>query len=197
LAEVDDISAEAPHAGDPDVHPPVCEPAGLEAARLDLRAAGYCVVCNRIVVRDADGACPEGHGPAAVSGRILLGPDDAVPELPRFNLAAFLIPPIWGPAHGQWAGAVFLPVWLFADGAIRSAGEGGIALTGALIVALGTVAAQAWFATHANGLAWRRVADTVDVDTFVARQRRWAWASVPVAAALLGWAIWFDLFFAR
>ncbi len=27
--------------------------------------------------------------------------------MPRFNIAAFLLPPVWGPAHGMWAAIVF------------------------------------------------------------------------------------------
>ena len=43
--------------------------------------------------------------------------------LPRFNVAAFLLPPIWGPAHGIWATILFYPIWLFADNAFYAAYE--------------------------------------------------------------------------
>jgi len=35
--------------------------------------------------------------------------------LPRFNVAAFLLPPIWGPAHGFWVTILYYPIWLFVD----------------------------------------------------------------------------------
>ena len=35
--------------------------------------------------------------------------------LPRFNVGAFLLPTIWGPAHGIWVTILFYPAWLFID----------------------------------------------------------------------------------
>jgi hypothetical protein len=169
----------------------------LEDARIDVRVAGYCVMCDRIVERADDGSCPEGHPAEAVTGRVVLGPQQPVPRLSGFNLAAFLIPPIWGPAHGQWVGVVFLPIWLFVDSIVASGGAGGISTRSAsLVVVVATLAFQAFFAKRANGLAWRRVADTVPVAHYARRERWWAIASVPIAAALLGWAVWFHLVFA-
>ena len=167
---------------------------GLDDARIDLRFAGYCVMCDRIVVRAFDGSCPAGHPAEAIAGRLLLGEGDPVPALPAFNLAAFLIPPIWGPAHGQWVGAIFLPMWLFVDSIIGSAGTGGMAtrIASYLVIAT-TLAFQAFFAKRANGLVWRRIADSTTVAEFAKRELIWAIASVPVAAAVIGWAVWFHM----
>ena len=41
--------------------------------------------------------------------------------VPRFNVAAFLMPPIWGPAHGIWATIVFYPLWILDDTAFVNA----------------------------------------------------------------------------
>ena len=164
----------------------------LDEARIDLRVIGYCVMCDRIVERAEDGSCPAGHPAETVTGRVLLGPRDDVPVLPRFNLAAFLLPPVWGPAHGQWIGAIFLPMWLFVDSIIGSANAGGTATRiAAAVVVVVTLAFQAFFAKRANGLAWRRNPDHTPVAEFATRQLIWAVASVPVAAALVGWAVWF------
>lgn len=120
-----------------------------------------------------------------------------LPPFPRFNLAAFLIPPIWGPAHGQWAGAVFLPMWLFADSIVGSAIDRGwlarVAAAGALAV---TLALQAWFARNANPLAWRHDAGRLTPEQFLARERVWSIVSLPLAAALLGWAVYYRLLLA-
>ena len=35
--------------------------------------------------------------------------------IPRLNIGALFLPPIWGPAHGMWAAILFYPIWLFAD----------------------------------------------------------------------------------
>lgn len=167
--------------------------AGVEAARLKLRSAGYCVGCDRIVVRDDEGRCPAGHPSEAISGKILLAGDEPVPQLPRFNWGAFALPPVWGPAHGQWVGVFFLPIWLFADSAIAAAGRNGFTAVMGVFVAIGTLAFQAFFAKRANGVAWRRVCDRVSVKEFARRERVWAYACVPVGVALLGWAFYYRL----
>lgn len=124
---------------------------------------------------------------------MVLTADEPVPVLPRFNYGAFLLPPIWGPAHGQWVGALFLPIWLFADSAIASAVRmGGAMWIAAVLVAAGTLGFQLFFARHANGVAFRRVIGRVSVEEYLRRERVWAIACVPIAAALLAWAIWFD-----
>ena len=35
--------------------------------------------------------------------------------IPRWNIGALFLPPIWGPAHGFWATILFYPLWLVAD----------------------------------------------------------------------------------
>jgi hypothetical protein len=174
---------------------PAETPAGLDGARFELRSVGYCVHCDALVERQADGTCPSGHPAEAVAGRMILAENDAVPVLPRFNLAAFLIPPIWGPAHGSWAGAIFLPIWLFADSAIVAAvRRGGVGLyLAAAFVVLGTLGFEYFFARRANGIAFRRVMGTMSLEEFNKRQRTWALISLPIAAALVGWGMYFDI----
>jgi hypothetical protein len=187
-----EISVEVP--GRPEVPTQDVGVGGLEDARLDLRPVGFCVICERLVERRADGRCVEGHVPEAVHGQMLLTADEPIPVLPRFNLAAFLIPLFWGPANGQWVGALFLPIWLFADSAIASAAQrGGWMWIAAVVVGAGTLGFQAFFARHANGVAFRRVIGRLSVEEYLRRQRIWAVVAVPIAAALLGWAIYFDL----
>lgn len=172
------------------------EPAGLDAARISLRSAGYCVVCDRIVEVASDGGCTANpsHPVAGISGIVRLSADEPVPVLPSFNWAAFLVPPVWGPAHGQWAGVIFLPIWLFADSAVASASQrGGAATVGAAVIVVLTAAAQAWFGKRANGLAWRHVAGRTSIEQFAAAQRRWAIAMVPVAALMFAWATYYQL----
>lgn len=163
-------------------------------ARLGVRFAGYCVGCDRIVERNSDGSCPQGHPAEAVSGRIVLVDDEPLPQLPRFNWGAFLLPFIWGPAHDQWAAGLFLPIWLFMDSIISTADKGGIPTTigGVLVVTL-TLAFQAYFAKRANGVAYRRVAGRMTVEEFARRERIWAFACAPAAALLVTWMVWFDV----
>ena len=41
--------------------------------------------------------------------------------VPKFNIGALFMPPIWGPAHGWWLAIVFYPLWLFADNVFYAA----------------------------------------------------------------------------
>lgn len=41
--------------------------------------------------------------------------------LPRVNLGALFLAPVWGPAHGMWAAFLFFVAWLFADNVIYAA----------------------------------------------------------------------------
>lgn len=176
---------------------PVTPTLGEEAARLELRSAGYCVLCNRIVRREPDGTCAKGHPAEAISGHVLLIDDERPPALPAINWAAFLVPMVWGPAHGLWVGAIFLPIWLFADSIIGSSmgGGAGSPLGGVFVTGV-TLAGQWWFARRANGLAWRRVADRIDPAAFVAKQRAWLAFMVPLAVLLYGWGVYYRIFLA-
>ena len=166
----------------------------LDEVRFDVRSVGYCVLCDAIVERTGDGGCLAGHEARAVSGQMVLDPRDPLPVLPRFSLGAFLMPPIWGPAHGQWAGAFFLPIWLFADSAIVAAARGGgLQWIGAAVVIAGTLGFEYFFARKANGVAYRRVMGTMSVAEFTRRERIWGYAMIPLAAALIGWGLYFDL----
>ena len=39
--------------------------------------------------------------------------------IPRLNIGALFLPPIWGPAHGIWITILWYPVWLFAAAVIE------------------------------------------------------------------------------
>lgn len=151
------------------------------------------MLCNRMVERLNDDGCAQGHPAEAITGRIPLDEGEPVPQLARYNLAALLIPPIWGPAHGQWAGVVFLPIWLFADSIVASASAGPIAAAVAVIVVLATAAFQVVFARRANGMAYRRIWESTTIEQFARVQRRWSYFAVPMGALMLGWAVWYRL----
>lgn len=114
------------------------------------------------------------------------GPDEA---LPRFNWGAFLIPPVWGVAHGQWAGVFFLPAWAFADNVVRGpVGEGRLRIVGWFMLAA-TLGLQFVYARFANRIAWAASRDRMSVEVFLRRQRRWARAGVIVSAFMLVWVV--------
>jgi len=167
------------------IAPQVSEPQGQEAP---ARVAGHCIVCGRMVERLPDGSCPQGHPPAAVSGSITLEPGQPLPLLPRFNWGAFFMPPIWGIAHGLWAGAFFVPLWAFVDSAIRSTLDKPL---GWRIVAwatlVGTVAFQYEYARTANRLAWRRASTHMSLAAYLRRERIWAAAMGLILFVFVVW----------
>jgi hypothetical protein len=187
----------------------------IETNRRAQDTGGYCQHCNAIVARNEQGFCkPAGHPPEGVYGLVDLTEEGQVPyELPRFNWAAALMPPVWGVMHGAWAGFIVLPLWLFVDSVISAAvykiPAGTPPLTRVLVwavtvlVVAGTAGLMYWFGRRGWGIAWRRTfgknADGLDtnaasIKTFIARERRWFWICAPlfvVIFALAGvyWAL--------
>lgn len=167
---------------------------------------GYCHGCEALVRRTTHADCPRGHAADDVVGLdVLEGGATEPPRLPRFNWAAFLMPPVWGVGHGAWAGAFVLPLWLFTDSAIQAAvfpkvanpSAAGALLTVAfpVVMVLLTVATMVWFGLRGWGIAWRKVYDAgapdLAFEEFAVRERRWLWISAPMAAGLIALAVYF------
>ena len=101
--------------------------------------------------------------------------------IPRLNIGALFLPPIWGPAHGMWAAILFYPIWLFADNTFYAAFTErtplaiGIALIVLLTLTVGTVV----FAILGQPFAAHRAASLgQDKETYLKRERIWTIASV-------------------
>jgi hypothetical protein len=141
-----------------------------------------------MVERRPDGSCPAGHAPEAVAGHIELAEGEVLPAFPGFNWGAFLIPPIWGVAHGLWAGVFFLPLWAFVDNAIRGSADSALWMrVVAWLTFAGTLAFQVEYARVANRLAWRRACTRMSLATYARRQRLWAAAGAATFGAILAW----------
>lgn len=105
------------------------------------------------------------------------------------------MPPIWGVAHGQWAGVFFLPAWAFVDNVLRGESAFGawtIAL--GLGMALATVGLQIGFAMNANRVAWGKAQPGLTLEAYLRRQSYWAIASAVMA---VGMAVWIGAYIAR
>jgi len=165
----------------------------LAAARLALeddRDVGFCVVCDRFVERGASGECPLGHSPHLVAGDHLLKPGEDLPTMPRFNIAAFLIPPLWGVWYGQWAGVFFVPLWIFTQNAWEAVqGRSFAWYVPAYAILVVNVLFMLFFARKANGLAYRHVCKKQSLQTFLARQRIWAAAAVVFWVVVIAWQV--------
>lgn len=167
---------------------------------------GYCVECNKLVRRCENAQCPAGHPAQAVAGAIDVAQEEEVPTLPKFNWAAFFMPPLWGASHGAViAGLIVLPLWIFMDSVLQSAVYrvnaqtplvsriGTYAITGVIVVA--SLALMVWFGKTAWGIAWRRTygdgVSTIPLETFIKRERAWSWICIPFFVLIVGCAIYY------
>ncbi len=116
--------------------------------------------------------------------------------LPRFNLGAFLLPPIWGPAHGIWVTILFYPAWLVADNAFYAAYSDPtpLAVTLAAIIGVLLVGVTVAFAIVAQPYAAHRAERLgVSRSAYLRRERWWAVGCAVGAVAMLAFATWYNL----
>ena len=132
----------------------------------------------------------------ALSDEQIKAEEQFMKGLPRFNVAAFLLPPIWGPAHGFWATIVFYPLWLFADNMFYAAyaNPSVLSVALALVVLVALVAATAAFAVVSQPLAAHRAEDSGIVrQAYLRRQRKWAVGCAVGGAVMLVLATYYNL----
>lgn len=116
--------------------------------------------------------------------------------LPRFNVAAFLLPPVWGPAHGLWVTILYYPIWLFVDNLFYATFEDpqplSIVFTVlAFAILLGITIA---FAIVSQPIAAHRAEDRgISRATYLKRQRAWAIGCAIGAVIMLGLATYYNL----
>lgn len=116
--------------------------------------------------------------------------------LPRFNVAAFLLPPIWGPAHGIWATILFYPIWLFADNAFYAAYEhpSVLSIGLAIIVFASLLAGTVAFAIVGQPLAAHRAERMgISRERYLRRQRYWAVGCAIGGAVMIALATYYNL----
>lgn len=120
---------------------------------------------------------------------------DDISRLPRFGLGAFLLTPIWAPAHGFWIAVLLYPAWVFVDSLFRQAylQQTAWSWVVAALICLATVGVSAWIAVSGQRNAYLRVAGKVPLKTYLARERIWNILSVPVAIAVLAFATYYNL----
>ena len=116
--------------------------------------------------------------------------------VPRLNIGALFLPPIWGCAHGLWVSIAFYPLWLVADTCFVNA----LAERTPLAVVLGIVvlvvltAVTFAFAVLSQPYAFNRALSMgVSKETYLKRQKIWAVVSVLVGIGLLAAATYYNL----
>ncbi len=116
--------------------------------------------------------------------------------VPRLNIAAFLMPPIWGPVHGIWVTILYYPLWLLADTCFVNAvvTQTPLAIVLAIVVALILLLMTTAFAIISQPFALHRAVESgVSKESYLHRQRIWAVAMTIVALIALGAATYYNL----
>lgn len=116
--------------------------------------------------------------------------------VPRLNLGAFLMPGIWGPAHGLWICILFYPLWLFADNTFYAAfsERSLLAVVLAAIVFVMLLAVHVVFGILSQPFAWHRADDFgVDKQTYLKREKIWAVAMALVSLTSIVVATYYNL----
>lgn len=116
--------------------------------------------------------------------------------IPRFNVGAFFMPAIWGPAHGLWVAIVFYPLWLVADNTFYAAFSQRTPLSIAIAVAVFAVmvAITVAFSLIGQPLAARRAAERgKSKEEYLKSQRAWAVACIAIGAVALAAATYYNL----
>ena len=116
--------------------------------------------------------------------------------LPRMNIGAFLMPGIWGPAHGFWPCILFYPIYLFLDNLLFSAyvDPQPFAIALALIVLVLFVVVSVAFSLVSQPIAAHRAdAKGVSRERYLRRERIWTAVSIVLAIAALAWATYYNL----
>ncbi|MEC4183721.1 viscotoxin-A3 [Adlercreutzia sp. R21] len=118
--------------------------------------------------------------------------------LPRVNLGALFLAPVWGPAHGMWAAFLFFVAWLFVDNVIYAAVHEPTVLSVALAVVMtgGLLGATLVFAIVSQPFAAHRAeAHGESREHYLRRQRVWAVAGAAVAVIVVVLATWYNIDF--
>lgn len=118
--------------------------------------------------------------------------------LPRVNLGALFMPPVWGPVHGFWATILYYPGLLLADNLIYAAWQDPtpLAVVLAVLVAVIIVVVTVMFAIVSQPIAAHRAeAAGVSRAQYLKRQRVWAVASFVILLVMVGLATYYNLEF--
>ncbi len=116
--------------------------------------------------------------------------------LPRVNIGALFLPPIWGPVHGYWITILYYPAWLFADNMFYWAYSEHTALSIVLaaITFVILTAVTVIFAIVSQPMAAHRADERGQSrEMYLHRQRIWAVVSVIIGCIMLALATYYNL----
>lgn len=141
----------------------------------------------------------EGKGPnvpAELTDEQIAREEEFLKGIPRINVGALFLPPIWGPAHGMWLTILFYPLWLFADNMFYAAftERTPLALVLAAVVFAILLAVTVAFGILGQPYAAHRAAEQgKGKEEYLKRERVWAVACVVAGLAMIAAATYYNL----
>ena len=116
--------------------------------------------------------------------------------IPRINIGALLLPPIWGPAHGIWVTILYYPAWVFADNCVYAAVTTPTvpSIIMAVIVIALLIAVTVVFAILSQPMAAHRAAERGKTKSeYLATQRKWAIGCAIGGVLMIAFATYYNL----
>jgi len=112
------------------------------------------------------------------------------------SVGAFLLPMIWGPAHGIWITILYYPAWLFVDNLIYGAVHmpNVMSISMSVIVCILMVGISLVFARVANAQALHRTIEHGKTkESYIKAEKIWAVVAIVVAIAVICIATYYNL----
>ncbi len=116
--------------------------------------------------------------------------------IPRVNIGALLLPPIWGPAHGFWITILFYPLWLVADNVFYAAWSERtpLALIVAAIVFVIALGVTVAFSVISQPYAAHRAAHRGKTkEEYLKAERIWALVCAIIGVVMIALATYYNL----
>lgn len=132
----------------------------------------------------------------ALSTKEIKQEEEFLKGVPRLNIAAFVLPPIWGPAHGLWVSIIFYPLWLIADNVFYAAysAPSAFSIAIAIVVFVILLACTIGFSLVGQPYAAHRAAARgIGKQEYLKRQRIWAVVCILIGILMIALATYFNL----
>lgn len=116
--------------------------------------------------------------------------------IPRINIGALVLAPVWGPGHGIWATILLYPLWLFVDNAIYAAftEQTVLSIVVGVILAVCMIAGMVAFSIVSQPYAAHKAAEKgLSREEYLKRERVWAVVCIVLGVAAVAWATYYNL----
>lgn len=112
------------------------------------------------------------------------------------SIGAFLLPMIWGPAHGIWITILYYPAWIFLDNLVYGAVHmpNFMSISFSVIVCVLMVVISLVFARVSNAQALHRtIALGKTKESYIKSEKVWAIVAIVVAIAVIIIATYYNI----